>query len=67
LPAKTQATFPLYKDTIKHHPSIGVAALKEEKVAAYRVWLMCRHLDSAGRGWLDIQLVRQQLTSNESE
>jgi hypothetical protein len=41
--------------------------LKEEQAATYRVWLMCRHLDSSGRGWLDIQTIRQHLTVKESE
>jgi hypothetical protein len=58
---------PLDGDTIKHYPSIGIAALKAEQAAIYRVWLMCRYLDVAGRGWLPVQDVRVQLSGKESK
>jgi len=54
-------------DTIKHYPSIGIGALKEEQASIYRVWLMCRYLDGGGRGWLHVQDVREQLTGKESK
>ena len=52
--------------TVKHYPSIGLAALKTEQTSIYRVWLLCRYLDAQGRGWLDIQEVRQQVTETDS-
>lgn len=63
----SQLRLPLDGDTIKHYPSIGIAALKEEKAAIYRVWLMFRYLDVQGRGWLSVQDVRKQLTGKESK
>lgn len=63
----SQLRLPLDGDTVKHYPSIGIAALKEEQAAIYRVWLMCRYLDVDGRGWLPVQDVRKQLTGKESK
>jgi len=57
----------LYKEAIKHYPDIGIAALKQEQAAIYRVWLICRYLDEQGRGWLPVQEVREQLTGKESK
>ena len=62
-----QLHLPLNGDTIKHYPSIGIAALKEEQASIYRVWLMFRYLDRDGRGWLPVQDVREQLTGKESK
>ena len=62
-----QPHLPFNSDTIKHYPSIGIAALKEEKASIYRVWLMCRYLDGDGRGWLPVQDVREQLTGKGSK
>lgn len=58
---------PLDGDTIRHYPSIGLAALQVEQVAPYRVWLLCRYLDEQGRGWLSVSDVCQQLTGKESK
>jgi len=62
-----QLRLPLDGDTVKHYPSIGIAALKTEQATLYRVWLMCRYLDMNGRGWLPVQDVREQLTGKESK
>jgi hypothetical protein len=63
----TQLRLPLDGDTIKHYPSLGIASLREEQAAIYRVWLMCRYLDVDGRGWLPVQDLREQLTGKESK
>ena len=63
----TQLRLPIDGDTVKHYPSIGIAALRNEQAAIYRVWLMCRYLDVQGRGWLPVQDVRKQLTGKESK
>ena len=65
--AEKRLPLPFNKSTIKHYPSIGIAALKEERAAIYRVWLMCRYLDQDGRGWLTVQDVREQLTDTDSK
>ncbi len=57
----------LHGETIRHYPSIGLAALQAEQVAPYRVWLLCRHLDEQGQGWLPVSEVCQQLTGKGSK
>lgn len=49
-------------ETVKHYPTLGIAALKAGEAPVYQVWLACRFLDENGRGWLSLQEVRQQLT-----
>ena len=53
-------------DTMRVQPSLLTAMLREELAAVGRVWLLCRHLDSDGRGWLDVEQIRTELTSKES-
>ena len=48
-------------DTVRHYPALGLAALKKDETAVLRVWLLFRSLDRAGRGWLDLAMVRQQV------
>ena len=62
-----QLRLPKEGDTIRHYPSIGIGALKQEQAAIYRVWLLCRYLDEQGRGWLAVQDVRELLTGKESK
>lgn len=57
----------LNRGTVKHYPSIGVATLKKEEAAIYRVWLMCRYLDPHGRGWLLVTELREKITNQDSE
>ena len=35
------------------HPSLALALLRRQQVAAGRLWLLLRALDDAGRGWLN--------------
>jgi hypothetical protein len=37
--------------------------LRQEQAAAGRIWLLLRHLDEKGQGWLRIVIIRQQLTN----
>lgn len=62
-----QARLPLDGKTIKHYPDIGLAALDRTEAAIYRVWLLCRHLDVYGRGWLEVRQVRDALTKKQSK
>jgi hypothetical protein len=55
------------KTTVKAYPSILNALLKQEQAAAGRVWLLCRHLDVDGRGWIDVTDLRQALTKRKAE
>ena len=53
-------------DSIKLYPDIAAGMFQQELTAAGRVWLLLRHLDGDGRGWLDMVAVRAQLTGTES-
>jgi hypothetical protein len=44
------------------HASIAQAMLKTEQVAAGRIWLLARHLDQQGCGWVSITTLRTQFT-----
>lgn len=52
--------------TVRVQPSILLAMLRQQKEAAGRVWLLARHLDPQGRGWLTIAALRQHLTNKQS-
>lgn len=54
------------EDAVAVYPSLLLAMLKQDQVAAGRVYLLLRYLDSAGRGWLPIQEIRERLTSKGS-
>ncbi len=51
---------------VTHYPSLGIAALQKGDVPAYRVWLLCRYLDDAGRGALDVGSFKAHLTETTS-
>ena len=38
--------------TVRHWPSVGVAALRLGAAFEYRLWLVCKWIDEPGRGWL---------------
>ena len=61
-----QLRLPLDGDTIKHYPTLGIAALQAEAATTYRLWLLCRYLDIEGRGWLPIPEIRQQFTGEDA-
>jgi hypothetical protein len=54
------------RETVAVYPSLLLAMLKQNQEAAGRVYLLLRHLDSTGRGWLPIEEIRAQLTRKES-
>ncbi len=47
---------------VKAYPSMLTAMLSEGLAAPGRVYLLLRHLDQGGRGWLSVDEVRYQLT-----
>ncbi|GIK57842.1 MAG: hypothetical protein BroJett015_35050 [Chloroflexota bacterium] len=53
-------------NAIKLYPDIAAGMFQWELTAAGRIWLLLRHLDCNGRGWLDVAEVRAQLTGKES-
>ncbi|MDX1614588.1 MAG: hypothetical protein R3300_09780 [Candidatus Promineifilaceae bacterium] len=44
------------------HPSIATAMLRQGQAAPGRIWLLLRHIDRHGQGWLSLNEVRQRLT-----
>lgn len=53
-------------NTIIVQPSLLAGMLKGEVVSIGRVYLLCRHIDQDGRGWLAIDELREKLTGKES-
>jgi len=45
------------------YPDLALGMLRAEQTAAGRIWLLLRHLDADGRGWLSIEEVRARLAS----
>lgn len=54
------------RDNIKLYPDIALAMLRQQREAAGRIWLLLRHLDERGRGWISLQQARQALTNKNS-
>ncbi len=52
--------------TLKLYPDVAVAMLRQEVATSGRVWLLLRHLDAQGCGWLTEEAARQQLTEKRS-
>ena len=51
---------------VRHYPDLGIAALHEQRVPHYQLWLACRLLDVDGRGWLATQEITQRLTKQHA-
>lgn len=62
----SQSLNPSPSTAIKLYPDIAAGLFQRELTAAGRIWLLLRHLDGDGRGWLDVAEVRAQLTGKES-
>ncbi len=52
---------------IKMYPDIALALLRNKLAASGRIWLLLRHLDIKGQGWIDVDTARTQLTAKDSE
>jgi len=53
-------------ERIKLFPDVGLSMLRQEKAAAGRLWLLCRHLDREGSGVLRIDTTTQCFTTKSS-
>ncbi|MBK9054651.1 MAG: hypothetical protein IPL78_28210 [Chloroflexi bacterium] len=53
-------------ETVKHYPSLGAAALHAQDAPCFRTWLISRHLDKTGRGWLNLATLTSALTDPNS-
>lgn len=54
------------KTTLKMHPTLLLALLRQQYEAVGRVWLLCRYIDTVGCGWLPLETVVHQLTKSSS-
>lgn len=61
-PVPTAAT----SDRLRAWPALLLALLRHAHAAAGRVWLLARHIDRAGRGWLPLETLRSALTTKAS-
>ena len=53
-------------NTLQLYPDIALSMLRTETVAAGRIWLLLRHLDPLGRGWIAVDCARARLTRKQS-
>ena len=51
---------------IKLYPDLALGMLGQKVVAAGRIWLLFQHIDSSGRGWLNLAAAREKLTKKHS-
>lgn len=54
------------EEAVKIYPAIVLGMMEANLEAVGRVWLLLQHLDSQGRGWLEVDEVRQKLTRKQS-
>ncbi|HSM57408.1 MAG TPA: hypothetical protein VK879_14755 [Candidatus Sulfomarinibacteraceae bacterium] len=52
--------------TVLLFPEIAIAMLRQNVEAAGRIWLLLRHLDVQGRGWIEASIARRRLTAKKS-
>ena len=52
--------------TIKVYPDVAIGLLRQEQVAAGRLWLLLRVIDNQHRGWVDEAEARKLLTGKRS-
>jgi hypothetical protein len=55
------------EDTIKLSPDVALAILRHKLASPGRIWLLLRHLDNTGRGWIAAESARQQLAGKASK
>ena len=51
---------------IKLYPDFALALLRDQQTAVGRVWLLLRHLDTDGRGWVTVKAARAALAKKGS-
>ena len=52
--------------SVKLYPDIALGMLRQEQAATGRIWLLLRHLDDSGCGWVHIGEARKHLTHKKS-
>lgn len=65
-PPPPSPTSPPAATTLRAYPSLLTAFLRREMAPVGRLWLIARHLDAAGRGWLPVAALRQAVTAKDA-
>lgn len=58
---------PTLPKTIKLYPDVALGLLRQEQVAAGRLWLLLQAADTTGCGWLDESRARQLFSSKRGD
>lgn len=66
-PANSQTRKTIVLQTCKLYPDIALGMLRREQATTGRIWLLLRHIDNEGRGWLSFEETREKLTRKKSE
>jgi hypothetical protein len=62
---RLEATLP-GEASIRLYPDIALGMLRQNLEAAGRIWLLLRHIDRDGRGWVGVDEARRQLARNDA-
>ncbi|MCA9959599.1 MAG: hypothetical protein KC443_11225 [Anaerolineales bacterium] len=52
--------------TVKLYPDVALGMLRTELAAPGRIWLLLRHLDTVGNGWIGVAQARKQLAQKQA-
>jgi hypothetical protein len=53
--------------SLKLSPDIALAILRKKLASPGRIWLLLRHIDDEGRGWVSAEMARKRLTGKKSD
>jgi hypothetical protein len=57
----------IVRDTVNHHPDVGIAALSANESSHYQLWLLLRLMDATGQGHVDQEWAALHLTGSASK
>jgi hypothetical protein len=66
LSSSSGSSSPAALPEVRLYPDLALAILRRRLAAAGRIWLLLRHMDAVGRGWVTIEQARLQLTEQGS-
>ena len=66
LPASPDYLPAVSEQSLNLPPDIALAILRNKLAAPGRVWLLLRHLDEQGKGWISAAAARKELTQKQS-
>jgi len=58
---------PNHNEAVKLYPDIALGMLRQEQAAAGRIWLLLKHIDCDGCGWVFVNEAREQLARKNSK